>query len=136
MVSNHIQKDEAENICTIIKKDLIGFPVILCGDLNADEDSPVYQIIKLQGYISTHAQIHQREPKVSHKNHLKEDVLADYILYRNPSSGTTIKPLEVSLLPENDCDSVWPNSFTISDHRPIAATIQLNTCTNKKKNLL
>ena len=106
-------------------------PIILCGDFNAEEDSVVYNIMKLGGYVSAFANVHNHEPAVTHRTHRNEDVLADYILYKNVSDTIPqVKATDSFLLPIEATDEVWLESFDISDHRPLVASFEIYA-TNK-----
>ena len=76
-------------------------PIILAGDFNAAPESYVHDHMLNQGFISTYAACSmleanqgsasrtlakQNEPKVTHRNHRGDDVVADYIWYFVPVS--------------------------------------------------
>ena len=96
-------------------------PIILCGDFNSDADSAVYNSVKLNGFSSSFATVHNREPGVTHKDHRGRQVLADYILYKNNNGRDKLRPTGASLFPIDIKDGAWDDSFECSDHRPLIA---------------
>merc|ERR1712137_1374043 len=67
LVTNNIQLGEANHLIHQLAN--TKQPIILCGDFNAGEDSTVYTKLKLAGFASSYATIHNREPIVTHKTH-------------------------------------------------------------------
>ena len=57
-------------------------PVIVAGDFNGPEDSPVCECIFEEEFESAYKTVHGHEPKVTHKDHSENCVAVDYIFYR------------------------------------------------------
>ena len=57
-------------------------PVILAGDINGPEDSPVCERIFEEEFESAYKTIHGQEPKVTHKDHSENCAAVDFIFYR------------------------------------------------------
>ncbi|EDO42100.1 predicted protein [Nematostella vectensis] len=100
------------------QKELHSIPVILTGDFNSPETNPVYQFVKGSGFASSYKVVNGREAGVTHKDHRGRELSVDYIFYRN-SGSCAISPKSSIMLPQQYNDQVWPEEFTISDHRMI-----------------
>ena len=57
-------------------------PVILAGDINGPEDSPVCECIFEEDFESAYKTVHGKEPKVTHKDHSENCTAVDFIFYR------------------------------------------------------
>ena len=80
-------------------------------------------------------QVHGREVKVTHQNHLRQAVPVDYVWWRavdTPSAATAASdgssgprsvflPQQAYLLPTELDDSVWHADYELSDHRPLVS---------------
>jgi endonuclease/exonuclease/phosphatase (EEP) superfamily protein YafD len=117
--SQKIQEYEVGNILYYLNSEE-SLPIIFVGDFNATQGSVTYDSVTRAGYESGHYVIHKREPIVSHLNHQKQAVCTDYIFSKLPEeSNLRLNVLNAELLPSGISDNVWPESFTISDHRPL-----------------
>eukprot|EP00276_Gloeochaete_wittrockiana_P009384 CAMPEP_0184657820 /NCGR_PEP_ID=MMETSP0308-20130426/21913_1 /TAXON_ID=38269 /ORGANISM="Gloeochaete witrockiana, Strain SAG 46.84" /LENGTH=324 /DNA_ID=CAMNT_0027096129 /DNA_START=50 /DNA_END=1027 /DNA_ORIENTATION=+ len=106
----------------IARENLHHLPVLLGGDFN-DADDAVCRWMSENRYVSSFHTVHQREPGVTHMNHLEQEVSVDYIFFREPlvNSGWCLRPSDAHLLPRELPDVAWPEGkWNISDHRPLA----------------
>ena len=99
-------------------------PVILAGDINGPEDSPVCECIFEEDFESAYKTVHGREPKVTHKDHSENCTAVDFIFYRS-STKCLVKPTESKLFPTEYGHEEWPAEFTLSDHRLLTAEFHL-----------
>ena len=123
---------------------------IILGDFNVVSSSPVCEHLRKSGFTScleicppsNGSGSTTVDSFVSHRTHRKEDLGVDHIfvrhdhVFRNRPSNADEHNMHVFVkesivLPESlDC-SAWNESFVVSDHRPVSATIML---TQRKQN--
>lgn len=101
-------------------------PVVLAGDFNGCPEDEVYNYVVENGFMSSYKSVHCREPHVTHKLHNGEEILVDYIFYRN-SAHCQLVPKQSMVLPAEYSDEDWPKEFTLSDHRMIMTEFELET---------
>ncbi|KAL9986148.1 hypothetical protein ACROYT_G000242 [Oculina patagonica] len=101
-------------------------PVVLAGDFNGCPDDAVYNYVVDNGFISSYKTVHNKEPCVTHRLYSGDEILVDYIFYRN-SSPSHLVPKQSMVLPAEYSDEEWPKEFTLSDHRMIMTEFELET---------
>lgn len=104
-------------------------PVLLAGDFNGCPEDSVYSHVIESGFVSSFKTVHNREPGVTHRVYNGEEILVDYIFYKN-SSPSCLVPKQSTVLPAEYSDEVWPEEFTLSDHRMIMTDFGLETRDN------
>ncbi|XP_015760384.1 PREDICTED: uncharacterized calcium-binding protein At1g02270-like [Acropora digitifera] len=101
-------------------------PVLLAGDFNGCPEDAVYHYVIESGFRSSFKTVHSREPGVTHRLYSGEEILVDYIFYRN-STTSSVVPRQSMVLPEEYSDEEWPKDFTLSDHRMVMTEFELQT---------
>ncbi|XP_058963537.2 uncharacterized protein [Pocillopora verrucosa] len=114
-IESYQQKNNVENI-----------PVVLAGDFNGCPEDEVYGFVIENGFVSSYKTVHCREPRVTHRLYSGEEILVDYIFYRNPPQSQLV-PIKSIVLPAEFTDEEWPKEFTLSDHRMIMTEFELET---------
>ncbi|KAM7446230.1 hypothetical protein ABFA07_005445 [Porites harrisoni] len=114
-IENYQKKNNVEHI-----------PVILAGDFNGCPKDAVYSHVMESGFLSSYQSVHNREPHVTHRVYNGEEILVDYIFFRNSSSSHLV-PKTSTVLPAEYSDEEWPKDFTLSDHRMIMTEFELQT---------
>lgn len=99
-------------------------PIIIAGDFNGPEDSPVCECIFEEEFESAYKTVHGHEPKVTHKDHSENCVAVDFVFYRS-SDKCVLQPVSSELFPEEFGHEEWPAEFTLSDHRLLTAEFDL-----------
>ncbi|XP_074615760.1 uncharacterized protein LOC141875164 isoform X1 [Acropora palmata] len=108
------------------KNKLEHVPVLLAGDFNGCPEDAVYHYVVESGFRSSFKTVHSREPGVTHRLYSGEEILVDYIFYRNSTSSSVV-PRQSMVLPEEYSDEEWPKDFTLSDHRMVMTEFELQT---------
>lgn len=114
-IESYQQKNNVENV-----------PVVLAGDFNGCPEDEVYGFVVKNGFMSSYKTVHCKEPHVTHKLYSGEQILVDYIFYRNPPQCQLV-PKKSMVLPAEFTDEEWPKEFTLSDHRMIMTEFELET---------
>ncbi|PFX34874.1 putative calcium-binding protein [Stylophora pistillata] len=114
-IESYQQKNNVENV-----------PVVLAGDFNGCPEDEVYGFVVENGFMSSYKTVHCKEPHVTHKLYSGEQILVDYIFYRNPPQCQLV-PKKSMVLPAEFTDEEWPKEFTLSDHRMIMTEFELET---------
>lgn len=108
---------------------------LILGDFNVVSSSAVCWHLRKSGYSSCLEVSAPAEEGVtvdtfiSHRTHRREDLGVDHIFVRNDHAGDAVKEaVEVfiagtEVIPKALGCSVWNESFTISDHRPVCSTL-------------
>ncbi|XP_046856772.1 uncharacterized calcium-binding protein At1g02270-like [Xenia sp. Carnegie-2017] len=123
----YLRLTEAKKLMDAIDKYSLrhkNIPVILAGDINGPEDSPVCERIFEEDFESAYKTIHGQEPKVTHKDHSENCAAVDFIFYRSTPT-CEITPKNSELFPKEYTDNEWPSEFTLSDHRLLTAEFEL-----------
>eukprot|EP01129_Flabellula_baltica_P002185 TRINITY_DN12029_c0_g1_i1.p1 TRINITY_DN12029_c0_g1~~TRINITY_DN12029_c0_g1_i1.p1 ORF type:complete len:290 (-),score=63.27 TRINITY_DN12029_c0_g1_i1:51-887(-) len=96
-------------------------PVIVCGDFNSPNvpDDNVLSYLKSEHFSSCY----KWRGFVSHRNHEKEDMGADFIVLKDKNTKLSVG--ESYLYPRSLSENTWPEKFELSDHRPIVCNFSL-----------
>mmetsp|Transcript_17716 Transcript_17716/g.30508 ORF Transcript_17716/g.30508 Transcript_17716/m.30508 type:complete len:288 (+) Transcript_17716:1-864(+) len=116
-VDSYIAKHSLDTAC-----------VLLAGDFNGRNDNVCHHLVQ-NHYTSSHFEVHQADPPVTHLNHHNQQVCVDYIWFRRPLAqlGLVMRPSDSCLLPRSLDPSQWPAScFSMSDHRPLSTVFTLH----------
>eukprot|EP00484_Ammonia_sp_Unknown_P007085 CAMPEP_0197058152 /NCGR_PEP_ID=MMETSP1384-20130603/104733_1 /TAXON_ID=29189 /ORGANISM="Ammonia sp." /LENGTH=341 /DNA_ID=CAMNT_0042492807 /DNA_START=121 /DNA_END=1146 /DNA_ORIENTATION=+ len=106
---------------------------ILAGDFNCEIDEHESKQCIKDGYQSSFHVVnpHMKGKKiVSHINHESQAVFVDHIFFQKNANAEkehsfSVKPVQSYLYPEQMKVDTWCDEWTLSDHRPVVTTFQL-----------